>query len=69
MTGLDPIVELVRGAIGNGVLMALEDQPGLLAKMRAAGPGASVADALTADAEEFVRVRADLVEAVKAVGQ
>lgn len=69
MTGLDPIVELVRGAIGNGVLMALEDRAGLLAKLRAAGPGASVADALTADAEEFVRIRGDLVEAVQAVRQ
>lgn len=61
----EPIVELVRDAIGNGVLMVLGGGPGLIAKLRAGDPGASFAEALTGEAEEFVRIRADLVEAVQ----
>lgn len=60
---IDPVVDLVRNAIGYGVMMALEDKSGLIAKL-SINPGGSLADALTADAEGFVRTRADLVEAV-----
>ncbi|TGB37893.1 hypothetical protein [Mycolicibacterium peregrinum] len=59
---IDPVVDLVRQAMGYGVLMALEDRAGLVAKLQAVGPGGSFPDALTSDAEGFVSMRRDLVE-------
>ena len=59
------MVELVRTAIGYGVMMALQDMAGLERKLRV-NPGGSLADALTADAEGFIQTRADLIEAVTA---
>lgn len=61
---MNPIVDLVRNAMGYGVMMALEGRDELVAKLTAAGVNTSLADALTSDAEGFVRTRADLVEAV-----
>lgn len=62
---IDPLVDLVRGAIGYGVMMALEGKSDLLTKLSALPANGSLADALTPDAEGFIRMRADLVEAVK----
>lgn len=61
---IDPVVDLVRQAMGYGVMMALEGRDQLLAKLSAGGASASLVDALTSDAEGFVRTRADLVESV-----
>jgi hypothetical protein len=47
--------------MGYGVMMALEGKDDLIAKLSAA---VSLADALTSDAEGFVDIRADLIEAV-----
>lgn len=60
---MDPVVDLVRQAIGYGVMMALEGREGLIAKLSAGDPNGSLADALISDAEGFIRTRADLVEA------
>lgn len=62
---MDPMTELVRTAIGYGVMMALEGQDELVAKLQRLGPNESLADALTGDAEGFIRTRADLVESVR----
>lgn len=64
MSTVDPKVELVRNAIGYGVMMALEGKADLLAKLQSLGPGTTLADALTGDAEKFIETRADLIEAV-----
>lgn len=56
---IDPVVDLVRNAMGYGVMMALEGKSDLIAKL---STSVSLADALTSDAEGFVHTRADLVE-------
>ena len=61
---MDPILELVRAAMANGVMMALEGREQLLAKLQALPASGTLGDALTADAESFIRIRADLIEAV-----
>lgn len=61
---IDPVVDLVRNAIGYGVMMALEDRADLIAKLSALPVDGSVADALISDAEGFVNIRRDLVEAL-----
>ena len=43
---LDPVVDLVRNAIGYGVMMALENRTGLIRRMQDAGPGVTMADLL-----------------------
>lgn len=65
MADIDPVVDLVRQAIGTGIMMALDDPMGLRAKLTTAGPSASFLDALTEDAEGFVKMRFDLVRALK----
>ncbi len=60
---IDPVVNLVRQAMGYGVLMTLEDRAGLLAKMSALPADSSFPDALTSDAQGFVKTRSDLVDA------
>lgn len=62
---LDPVVDLVRNAIGYGVMMALENRTGLIRRMQDAGPGVTMTDLLAEDAAGFVQTRADLVEAVQ----
>ncbi len=60
----DPVTDLVRCAIGYGVMMALEGRDELLAKLQRLPVDGSLADALNEDAERFVRTRADLVQDV-----
>lgn len=62
----EALTDLVTTAIGNGVMIALEGQDGLRRKLLACGPSGTLADALREDAEEFIRIRADLVEAIEA---
>lgn len=63
--GVDPITDLVINAMGYGVMMALEGREKLIAKLQGIGPGGVLADALVDDAKEFIRIRMDLVEAVR----
>lgn len=69
MADIDPVVDLVRQAIGTGIMMALDDPTGLRERLTAAlsatGPNVSFTDALTDDAEGFVKMRFDLVGAVE----
>lgn len=58
---MDPVVNLVRQAMGYGVMMALEGREDLIAKL-CTPSNDSLADALTSDAQGFVRTRADLVD-------
>lgn len=60
----DAVVELVVNAIGYGAMMVLEDRNRLIGKASSAGPADTLADILKSDAVEFVRTRADLVEAL-----
>lgn len=60
----DPVTELVRNAIGCGVMMALENRDELIRKLRSLPADGTLADALTQDAESFVRYRTDLIEDV-----
>lgn len=60
----DPITDLVVNAMGYGVMMALERREELLAKLSSLPPNTSLAEALKGDAEEFVGIRTDLVEAI-----
>lgn len=50
MEPIDPVVDLVRNAMGYGVMMALEGKDNLIAKL---STSVSLADALTSDAEGF----------------
>lgn len=61
---LDAVTDLVRDAIGCGVMMALEGRDELIRKLQRLPADGSLADALTEDAESFVRIRADLLNAV-----
>lgn len=62
---MDPVTELVINAMGNGVMLALDDPHRLRAAIIAAGPDGTLADALKGEAEEFIRIRADLIEALR----
>jgi hypothetical protein len=64
---IDPVVNLVRQAIGYGVMMATEGKSDLVDKLSALPAYRSLSDALTLDAEKFVAIRSDLVEALKEV--
>lgn len=64
MADVDPAVDLVRQAMGYGIMMALEDRAGLVAKLSALPTHGNLPDALIEDAEEFVSIRTDLVEAL-----
>lgn len=61
---VDPVTDLVRIAIGCGVMMALEDRDALLAKLQQLPVNGVLADALTEDAKRFLGTRLDLVEDV-----
>ncbi|SCX34539.1 hypothetical protein [Mycolicibacterium fluoranthenivorans] len=63
---IDPLVDLVRNAIGYGVMMAVESPVELRAKLSALPENSTLADALTSDAKGFVEIRRDLIEAVEA---
>lgn len=63
---MDPIVDLVRTAMGYGVMMVLDGKAELIAKLQSQSPAGSLADALTDNAEQFIKTRADLVEAIQA---
>lgn len=64
MTDIDPMTDLVRQAMGYGVMLATEGKDRLVAKLQAQGPSGSLPDALIEDAESFLGIRTDLVEAV-----
>jgi hypothetical protein len=61
MTALE---ELVRAAMGYGVMMALEGKAELIGKLQQLDAHSSLADALTSDAEKFLETRVDLADAV-----
>jgi hypothetical protein len=61
---IDPVVNLVRQAIGYGVMMATEGKSDLVDKLSALPANGNLPDALTSDAEKFVAIRSDLVEAL-----
>lgn len=65
----DPMTELVVNAIGYGVMMALEDRDGLIAKLQTLPSKGTLADALVPDAEGFIQTRADLVSSVREMEQ
>lgn len=60
----DPVVELVRQAMASALLAFLEDYAESVRKLQAADPKQGVHLAFTEEAEEFVRIRTDLVGAV-----
>lgn len=60
----EALVDLTANAVGYGVMMALEGRADLIRKLQAAGPNATMFDAVKADAESFLVTRADLVEAL-----
>jgi hypothetical protein len=62
---IDPVKDLVISAMGYGVMMALEGRSDLLAKLSALPADGVLGDALISDAENFIRIRRDLVEAVR----
>jgi len=62
MDPVDPVVDLVRQAMGYGVMLGTEGRDQLMAKLRALPSDGSFPDALTSDAEGFVEMRNDLVE-------
>jgi small nuclear ribonucleoprotein (snRNP)-like protein len=57
----DPVVELVRQAMGTAMLVVLEDPSEFVAKLRASDQSAPVHLFWTEEAEKFVRIRSDLV--------
>lgn len=68
MADVDPVVDLVRQAMASAVLVHIEDPTStvrMLSAARDADPGAGLHTGWTKTAEDFVRIRYDLVEPLR----